>query len=259
MTWMLRDTWTLTRRTLAHWRRSPGPVVAALLFPVLVVVMFGSLLGGQMRAPGGDYFEFLIPGMLALAMLFGLESTMTAVAVDSSRGVTGRLRSMPLAAGAVVAGRAIADMLQSMAGLLILLAAGLILGWSVNGAAGDAALALLLLLALRFALVWAGIYLGLLARDPQAVVAVQVLVWPVGFLSSAFADPSTMPGWLGSIAAFNPLSATATAARDLFANPQFDGGGWAAENAIVLAVAWPIVLTAVFAPLAVRRYQRLGD
>lgn len=259
MTWALRDTWTLTRRAFAHWRRSPGPVLTTLLFPVLVVLMFGYLLGGQMRAPGGDYFAFLIPGMFALAMLFGLESTMTAIAVDSNRGVTGRLRSMPLASGAVVAGRAIADLLHSTVGLALLAVTGLLVGWSVGSSFGDAVAAVVLLLGLRFALVWVGIYLGLVTRDPQAVVAVQILVWPVGFLSSAFVDPSTMPDWLGAIAAFNPMSATATAARDLFGNPGFDGGSWAAEHAVELAVTWPVLLTAVFAPLAVRRFHRLGD
>jgi ABC transporter DrrB family efflux protein len=259
MTWAIKDTWTLTFRALAHWRRSPGPALIALLFPVLVVLMFGSLFGGQMDVPGGDYFAFLMPGMFALAMLFGLESTMTAVTVDASRGVTGRLRSMPIAAGAVVAGRAVADVLHSAAGLAVLVACGLLVGWRVEGSAGDALLAVALLLWLRVALVWVGIHLGLVLRDPQAVVAVQILVWPVGFLSSAFVDPATMPDWLGTIAALNPVSAAATAARDLLGNPAITDGSWATEHAVLLAILWPLVLTAVCAPLAVRRYQRLGD
>ena len=65
-----------------------------------------------------------------------------------------------------------------------------------------------LLLLLRFALLWVGIYLGLIAEGPESVAAVQILVWPIGFLSSAFVAPSTMPGWLGAIAEWNPLSAT---------------------------------------------------
>jgi ABC-type multidrug transport system permease subunit len=115
-----------------------------------------------------------------------------------------------------------------------------------------------LLLALRFALIWAGIFLGLAARDPQAVVAVQVLVWPIGFLSSVFVAPSTMPGWLGTIAEWNPISSTATAVRELFGNPGFAGGSWVADHALLMAVAWPVALTLVFAPLAARRYRGLG-
>jgi ABC-type multidrug transport system permease subunit len=111
-------------------------------------------------------------------------------------------------------------------------------------------------LLLRFALLWLGIYLGLVARGPEALVAVQILVWPLGFLSNAFVDPSTMPGWLGAIALWNPLSATAVAARELFGNSGWGGQGWAVEHAVLLAVLWPLALAAVFAPLAVRRYRR---
>jgi ABC-2 type transport system permease protein len=90
------------------------------------------------------------------------------------------------------------------------------------------------------------------------VSAVQILVWPVSMLSNLFVDPATMPGWLGAIATVNPLSATAAATRELFGNPGWNDGTWLADNALLLAVAWPVVITAVFAPLAVRAYRRLG-
>ena len=108
---------------------------------------------------------------------------------------------------------------------------------------------------LRFALIWMGIYLGLVAGRPESVAAVQILVWPLGFLSNAFTDPASMPGWLGAIAEWNPLSATAAAVRELFGNPGWGGDSWAATHAVELAVAWPVVLTAVFFPLAVARYR----
>ena len=77
-------------------------------------------------------------------------------------------------------------------------------------------------------------------------------------LSNLFVDPATMPAWLGVIASVNPLSATAAATRQLFGNPGWNDGTALAENAVMLAVAWPIVITTVFAPLAVRAYRRLG-
>jgi ABC-type Na+ transport system ATPase subunit NatA len=124
--------------------------------------------------------------------------------------------------------------------------------------AGRALAAVALLLLLRFALLWAGIYLGLSASGPEAVVAVQVLVWPLGFLSNIFAAPATMPGWLGAIAGWNPLSATVSAARELFGDPGWAEDTWPARHALPLAVAWPLLITAVFLPLSVRRYRRLG-
>jgi ABC-type multidrug transport system permease subunit len=190
-------------------------------------------------------------------MLFGVESTVLSVVTDAARGVTERFRSMPIAPSAVVTGRAAADMLQSILVLAGMLVAGLAIGWSWHHGAGDALAAVGLLLLLRFAFVWVGIYLGLVLKTPEAAVAVQIVVWPVGFLSSAFAAPETMPGWLGAIAAWNPVSATAAAARELFGNPGWGGESWIAQHAVLMAVVWPLVLTAIFVPLAVARYRGL--
>jgi ABC-2 type transport system permease protein len=206
---------------------------------------------------GGSYREFLMPGMFALAMVFGIEATMLAVTTDAARGVTDRFRSMPMAASAVVAGRGTADMLSSVAGLAVLLGCGLAVGWQWHGGAGDALLAVGALLLLRFALVWLGIYLGLLAKSPEAVTAVQILVWPLAFLSNAFVAPATMPGWLGTVVEWNPLSATVSATRELFGNPGWGGESWVAQHALLMAVVWPLLLLAVFLPLSVRRYRRL--
>ncbi|WP_433301560.1 ABC transporter permease [Actinoplanes sp. CA-030573] len=250
---MASDSWVLTRRTLLHWRNQPAQSVLGLLFPVMVLLMFGYLFGGAMVVPGGgDYREFLLPGMFTLTMAFGLEGTYTAVAADAQRGVTDRFRTMPISAASVVTGRSVADMLNAAAGLLVMIGCGLAIGWRWHNGAGDALSAVGLLLLLRYALLWLGIWLALAAGKPETLIALQILVWPLGFLSSVFTSPETMPGWLGTIATWNPLSATAAATRALFGNPGFGG-----DNAILLAVLWPLALLAVFVPLAIRRYRRL--
>lgn len=257
--WAVADGWTLTLRALLHWARDPSQVIVGLLFPVMVVLLFAYIFGGQMEVPAGtSYREFLIPGMFAMTMAFGVEASMAAVATDASRGVTDRFRSMPMAPSAVVVGRCAADMLQSVVGLLALMACGLAIGWRWHDGAGDALAAAGLLLLLRFALVWVGIYLGLLIRNPEAVMAVQILVWPLVFLSNALAAPETMPDGLGTIAEWNPMSATAAAARKLFGNPGFESHSWMAEHAELMAVVWPLVIVAIFFPLCVRRYRGLS-
>ncbi|MFC0007628.1 ABC transporter permease [Micromonospora siamensis] len=258
MTTALTDTATLTGRALRHWRRQPTPVLVTLLFPILLVLMFGYLLGGAMVVPGGgDYREFLLPGLFAMTMLFGVETTYTAVTTDAARGVTDRLRSLPVARGAVIAGRATADALHAVAALAVMLACGLAVGWQPHDGAGRALAAVGLLLLLRLAMIVVGIHLALLLRAPDSVVALQILVWPVGFASSAFVAPQTMPGWLASVAAYNPLSVTVAACRELFGNPGWGGDGFTARHAVALAVAWPLAVIAVAGPLAVRRWQRL--
>ena len=124
MTWVLTDSWTMTRRELAHWARQPVQVVVSLVFPVMLLLMFGYLIGGG-RGVQGSYVDYLVPGMLALTMAFGLEGTLLAVTQDLNKGVIDRFRSMPMAPSAVVAGRCLADMAASVLGLAVLMAAAL--------------------------------------------------------------------------------------------------------------------------------------
>jgi ABC-type multidrug transport system permease subunit len=139
-----------------------------------------------------------------------------------------------------------------------MIACGLVVGWQWHRGAGAALLAVGLLLLLRFAMLWVGIYLGLVAPGPEALMAVQILVWPIGFLSNVFASPDTMPGWLAAIVEWNPLSATVAATRELFGNPGLGGESWMAQHALLMAVVWPVLLVAVFFPLSVRRYRNLS-
>jgi ABC-2 type transport system permease protein len=257
--WALEDGWTIARRDLQHWVGQPVPVVLGLLFPVMVLLMFAYLFGGGMSVPGaGGYREFLIPGMLALTMVFGIETTFSSVTTDAARGITDRFRALPMASSAVVVGRSAADMLHSALGLAVMIGCGVAVGWRWHDGLARALLAVGLLLLLRFAVLWIGIFAALVARSPTALVAIQVLVWPIGFLSSAFVGPSTMPGWLGAFVEWNPLSATAAATRELFGNPGWGGGSWIAHHALPMAVVWPALLIAIFFPLSVLVWRRLS-
>ncbi|WP_075265637.1 ABC transporter permease [Streptomyces sp. Tue 6075] len=255
--WALADSWTMTRRELAHWARRPVAVLVNLVFPVMLLLMFTYLVGGGRGVPG-DPTEYLVPGMLALTMAFGLEATMLAVTQDLGKGVIDRFRSMPMLPGAVLVGRSAADMLQSVVSLAVMTGVGYAVGWRWHNGAAAALGAVGLLLLLRFAMLWVGIHLAMVAGKPEMVTAVQILVWPVGFLSNVFATPASMPGWLGAVVEWNPMSATATAVRELFGNPGGATGSWAAEHAGLLAVLWPVVIIAVFFPSAVRKFARLS-
>jgi ABC-type polysaccharide/polyol phosphate export permease len=258
--WSVRDAWAVTRRDLLHWVAEPMRIVAALLWSVMFVLLFGYVFGSGMEVPGGgDYLAFLLPGLFVQTMAFGIGETMTAVAADAQRGITDRFRTLPMAPSAVVVGRSLADMLNAALGLAVLLSVGLVVGWAPNGSAGDTVLAVGLLLLLRFASLWVGILLGLLVRSPEAAAPVWGVLFPVTMLTSAFVAPELMPGWLGFIAEWNPLSSTIGATRELFANPGAPAGGsWVSEHALLMAVVWPLTITAVFGPLSVRRYRRMS-
>jgi ABC-2 type transport system permease protein len=255
----LREGWLIAQRDVAQWVREPQMILWGLLMPIVFVILFAYVLGSGIIVPGGgSYQEFLMPGMFAQTMAFGIGETLAAVQADTAKGVTDRFRSLPIAPSAVVLGRCLANVLYSAASLALLVGCGLAVGWRPRGGLADAAAAIGLLLLLRIAFLWIGILLGLKARSAETANSLFGLLYPVTMVSNAFIDPQLMPGWLGAIAAWNPLSATITATRQLFGNPGAASGGWVADNAVLMAVVWPLVITAVTLPLAVRAYQRMS-
>ncbi|GAB3106796.1 ABC transporter permease [Streptomyces calidiresistens] len=256
---LLVDSWVLTHRAILHQVARPGPLLFSLAFNVLIILIFVHLLGGAMVVPGGGgYRDFLMPGMFVMAMLFGVGTTTQAVATDRERGVTDRFRSLPMSPAAVLIARAVTDMLLAVATLGVILLAALVIGWRHHGTVGGFVAAIGLVLLLRFALVWVGVYLGLTLSREGAVNGVQTLEFPVGFLSSAFVATATMPGWLGTLADWNPISSTVDACRELFGSPGVASGSWVTDHSPVMAVVWPVVLVLVFFPLSVHAFRGLN-
>lgn len=253
---LLRAACIIAGRVTGAWRSRIGAMATTWLFPVFVTLLFLGLFGGALVLPTGvSYADFLIPGMLAVTMLFGLDATSLTAAADAARGVNDRFRSFPINAAAIVLGRCFADMISSLITLTFMVAFAFLISWRPNATPGDAFLALVLLLLLRFAMLWIGIYIGYGAKSVESVAYVQILVWPIAFFSSVFVNPATMPAWLGTIAEFNPVSATATAMRDLLGPATWPAQSFAGEHALTLALMWPLLLTAIFLPLAARRFR----
>ncbi|MFI5926125.1 ABC transporter permease [Micromonospora sp. NPDC051543] len=260
MTAAVVDGWTMTRRNMIHVVRAPEELILYFSLPIMFVLVFGYVFGSGMQvAGGGNYREFLLPGVFVMTMLYGLGATATGVAMDLSRGVVDRFRSMPMARSALMTGRSAADLLRALLEMSTLLVCGLLVGWQWRQGVGKALLAVGLLLLLRTAITWAGIYLALLVRNPDTVgVIVFPAAFPLSAISNVFVSPELMPPVIGAISEWNPLSATVAATRELFGNPGLGGDSWPAEHALLLAVLWPVLLIATFAPLAVRRYRRLS-
>ena len=114
-------------------------------------------------------------------------------------------------------------MLYASLGLTVMIITGLVLGWRWHTGPAEFAAAIGLLLLLRFAMLWAGMFLGLIFTGAAAIAIVQTVLFPVTMVTNTFAPTETMPVWLGTIAEWNPLSATVTATRDLFGNPGSGG------------------------------------
>lgn len=254
-----RDTWTLAVRDMLHWRYEPARIAWTLAFPILSILLFGYVFGSAIVIPGGgDYREYLMPGLFVMAAAFGISESLFGIAMDAERGITDRFRSMPMARAAILAGGCVAAMVNAVVNMVVMVTMGLIVGWSWHDGIADALAAVALILLLRFAVLWIGIWVGLGISSVESAGNISGLLFPFTMISAIFVSPAQMPDWLGTIAEWNPLSATVGAARQLFGNGDPVGDSWVAQHPIAMAVVWPLVLIAIFAPLAVRRYQAMS-
>ncbi|MFH8368659.1 ABC transporter permease [Streptomyces sp. NPDC018031] len=258
--WAVADCLTIVRTELTHIARRPSTIAWQLGTPVVFVLLFVYVFGSAMVVgDGADYRDYALPGMFAMTMANGFMSTAVVVAVVRERGVMDRYRSMPMAPSAVVSGRGVADVIGACLDLAVLAAIAFAVGWRPDGHPGGVLGAFGLLILLRFALTWVGVLLGLLVPNQEAAGNLFAVAFPFGMISSVFTPPAMMPDWLGAIALWNPVSSTANAVRELCGTPTAGlGGSWVEQHALLMAVVWPLVITAVFLPLAVRRFQRLS-
>lgn len=260
--WAVLDCWTVVWQEITHLIRQPSTFAWQLGFPIVMVLMFVYVFGSAMdvtgAGAGAGYLEFAMPGLFTMTMAFGFMNTAFAVTNNKEKGFVDRFRSMPMASSAVVTGRGVADVIHATVDLAILVGIALVLGWQSGGSLPATLGAFALLLWLRLALIFVGIYLGLLIKNTEAAGNLFALAFPFGMVSSVFAPPDLMPGWLGAIAAWNPVSSTAGAIREIFGAPAVASGYWIEDQALAAAVIWPALIVAVFVPLAVRRFQRLS-
>lgn len=257
--WALADCWTIVRRDLIHLGKQPSLIAWQLGFPIVSVLLFVFVFGSAMDiGEGVDYKDYAMPGMFAMTMAFGFMNTAMSVVIDKERGVTDRFRSMPMAPSAVVTGRGVSDVLHAALDLMVLAGIALVVGWRSDGGLFATLYAFGLLLLLRFSLIWIGVWLGLVTPSQEAAGNLFAVAFPFGMISSVFTPPSAMPDWLGAVAMWNPVSSTSNAVRELYGNPLPAGDSWIEQHSALMAVVWPLLITAVFLPLAVRKFQRLS-
>jgi ABC-2 type transport system permease protein len=261
----IRDSLVVAKRNLIRMSRIPEMVIFGLIQPIMFVVLFSYVFGGSMQIGGStsptDYRNFLMAGIFAQTVTFATAGAGAGIADDMHKGLIDRFRSLPMARGAVLTGRTLADLVQTALTLLVLAIVALLVGWRV-GSNGDTNVgkvlgAFGLLLLLGYAFTWIGALIGLSVRTPEAATS-GGLIWlfPVTFISNAFVDTSHMTPWLRHIADWNPFSATVQACRVLFANPgQSTSGAWPMQHSVWASVIYSVLIILIFRTLAVRKYR----
>ncbi|MFD8568523.1 ABC transporter permease [Streptomyces sp. NPDC059639] len=256
---ILYDGTAMLGRHLQRVRHAPAILVLTQTMPIVFLLFFGYVFGSALAMPGTDYRAFLVPGMLVATAANGIMTGMFTAAQDAHRGVTDRFRTLPMSRAAVPLGQAAADLLTTAVGLVPLALVGLAMGWRIEGGAAGACAAFGLLLLFRFATTWVGILLGLTSRSEEAAGQLGSATFMLPLLSNAYIPTDGMPGWVRTLAEWNPISAVATAVRDLFGNaPVPHGAAWPVTHPVAGSLAWCAVLLALCVPLAVRRYTHGG-
>lgn len=256
--WGVADTHTMARRYLVGLSRTPEVLFFTTIQPVIFVLLFAGVFGGSIDAPGGNYAEYLMPGIFVQTVAFAIAVTGSAVAIDMRRGVMDRFRSLPMARSAVLTGRALADLVLTVVSLTALALVGLLVGWRTHASPGSVLAAIGLLLAFGFAISWIGAYVGLSVRAPEVASQASLFtVIPLVFLSNLFVPVDTLPGWLQPIAKWNPVSALISTVRGLLGNPdQNIPDSFPGRHPELVALIAVGVLLVVFVPLAVGKYRR---
>ncbi|MFE1799818.1 MULTISPECIES: ABC transporter permease [unclassified Streptomyces] len=257
---LTRDSSIVAWRNLLNLRRTPGSVIAALVQPVMFVLLLAYVFGGSLG--GADYRTFLMGGIFAQAVTFNAAFTALGLANDMDKGIVDRFRSLPMPRMAVLLGRTLSDLIMSSVTLIVTSLCGLLVGWRIHASVADALVGYLLILLFAFAMSWVGAAIGLLARSVEVAQSAG-LIWlfPVTFVSSAFVSTHTMPGPLRTVAEWNPVSATATAVRQLFGNPPPGGipvsTVWPVAHALPYALGCACLITAAFMLVSLTRFRRI--
>jgi ABC transporter DrrB family efflux protein len=250
--WAVSDTLTITRRNLIVWYRVPTYIFFSVVQPMIFVLMFRYVFGGAIPVgTSGGYVEFLLPGIVGQTAAFASFGTAIALAQELQKGVIDRLRSMPMARSAVLAGRLVADTVRMLITILIMVAVGYAVGFRFHNGFVPAIAMIVLATVFGLAICCIAAFTGLAIGDEESVQAFGMIwLFPLTFVSSAFVPISTMPGWLQAFARNQPVTYVIDAMRALAL------GHYPITGNFLKSIAWLAVIFIVFAPLAVRAYKR---
>jgi len=241
---------TIGWRACLKIKHVPFQLNDVIVFPIMMTVLFTYLFGGALAGSTAAYLQYLLPGIVVQTIVFLTVYTGVGLNTDIQKGLFDRFRSLPIWQPAPIVGALLGDLMRySLAGVVVMVV-GLILGFRPEGGALGVILAIALMLVFASAVSWIWMIVGFLVRTPESVMTTSfLLLFPMTFVSNIFVDPATMPGWLQAVVGVNPVTHLATASRSLM------HGGAATADVVWVLIA-SLVVTIVFAPIAMRMYYR---
>ena len=237
-------------RGMLKVKHVPEQLIDVTITPVMFTLLFIYLFGGAIAGSTGAYRDFVLPGVLVIAVLFTTVYSGIAINTDLTKGVIDRFRSLPIWPSAPLLGALLGDMVRYLVAATVIIVLGLILGFRPDNGVPGVLASVGLVVLFSFGVSWIFTSLGLVMRSPNATMNAGFLsIFPLTFLSNVYVDPDTLPSGLEAFVNANPISHLVDACRDLM------GGSVAAENLIVV-LGTTALLTAIFLPLTTYLYRR---
>jgi ABC-2 type transport system permease protein len=246
-------------RTVRKYLRTPQLLVFGIVTMATFLVLFRYIFGGAIHFPSVSYADFLVPGFVLAGVLITGTTVAAGVAEDVEQGFFDRLRSLPVPRTALAAGRVLGDTVVIAWSTAVTAAMGFAVGFRLHGSLGQAVLAYALCLACGFAFGWMFVWMGLVAGNAQSAQGMSMIIYPFMFVSSAYVQVGTLPGWMQPVAEHQPITIMSNAVRSLaLGSSTLAAPGHTTAYWVVLSLVWAAGIVAVFAPLAALRYRRSG-
>jgi ABC-2 type transport system permease protein len=224
----------MLRRDFTHIARNPTSVFNAVLMPVVMLFMFVYLLGDAFSV-GVDYVDYATPGMMLLAVCYGLGATATSANSDMTKGIINRFKVMDVPRGAVLTGKVVASVLTNLVAVAAVVGVAFALGFSPSASFVDWLGVVGIVLLLGFATGWLTVALGLAAKSPETagMAAVPLIMLP--FFSSAIVPAEKMGQGVRQFAEYQPFTPIIETLRGLLI-------GAPSSSDAIAAIAWCVGL-----------------
>ncbi len=250
LSWILSDSWVMTKRSIRHITRSLDQLLAVALFPIMFLILNRYVLGGAIDTGTVSYANYVFAGILVQTLAFGANYTTINLAVDLQQGIMDRFRSLPMASSALLVGHITSDLVRNMISGLIIILVGLIVGFRPTASILEWLLVIALAIVFSLAISWLSAILGLMVKTLEAAQWVGfVLIFPLTFISSAFVPTETMPTVLRIFAENQPLTHVMNAMRAWLVGTPLGNSG-------LLAFVWSIGIILVAVPIAIWIFKR---
>jgi ABC-2 type transport system permease protein len=237
----MSDLAPMAARCIRLSARNIDALVTSLMLPVLLMLVFVYLFGGAIETGGGEYVNYVVPGVILLCAGFGSAGTAVSVSNDMTGAIIDRLRSMDVRPAALLAGHVAASAARNAASTLLVLGVALLIGFQPEASALDFLAAAGIVLAFVLAISWLAAAIGLVATSPEAASGFTFLIMFLPYASSAFVPIDTMPSWIQGFAAHQPVTPVIETIRGLLLGTPVGSNAWTAmawcAGIVVVSVA----------------------